>query len=142
MKIDNVYQQSFAREKLLQIESVKLLKEYYSDFEIINMLKKYNVGADKNGREVYWFLNEMGNPYSLLTKKEYYFDKPGIMNLHLLENEKPERVGIVENIADMLFANLYMKRWAWFTYVGPGADFKPLKPLKSGSFPKDIIRPG
>lgn len=125
MNIEKAYLKSFNSNKLLKSKTAQILLKYYTKYETINIMKKYNIGVDKDGNNVYWFLNKKGHQYSMMTvNKKYFFKEPGIFNEHLIQNEKPEIICIVDNPNISLISNVYMRRFCFFTYVGPTTDWK------------------
>lgn len=118
------------------------LQEFYSEFESIQILRKYQIGTSTDGHTAFWFFDERGEPQSVISNNVPYFGLPKIWNLPLLIGNEPySKIGFCSTPVEAFWANIYLRQEALWIYAGPGADLQPFAGLECVAIlsPKELV---
>lgn len=120
------YYESLKEPTVLQNKTAKKLLQYFSPFDAIQTLRRYNVGTAKGGKEAWWYVDENGIPYALTVDNKNYIGEPGIWNIRALTEYNSYRVGVCESPEQAFWANMYLRHYAVWIHCGLGSDLSSL----------------
>lgn len=120
------YYDSLSDTEIMKGKTACRLKQFFSDFEIKHILRRYNVGTAVEGKDAWWFVDETGTPYALTVDNKDYGEATGIWNERSLYEYNSFRVGVCESPEQAFWANMYLRHYAVWIYCGMGSDLSKL----------------
>lgn len=130
MSIKDKFYQSMSQPRLHHNPIYFKLLEHHTEFEAIQILRKYQIGTSTDGKAGFWFFNQKQEPTSVMVGDTFHYGIPQIWNLPLLLSNEPFRkVGYCSTPEDAFWANIYLRQEALWLYVSTSADTTILEGL-------------